>query len=262
MSRKSHPVVRKVFSDPYPFEIFSPSGSGPRPVIFQTPILGRFSLFEDLFFERRWARFFAEQGIDCVLIYRPIFEFDNRYGLDQIHDYLERSLKRNQAVLDHVFQEKLADPRQAGSYGISFGSMVNCIWASQEKRLGVNVFALAGGDFPEIFMESRDPLMASYREAALACSGNNPKLLRRDLQDLFLLDPLRKAPEDPDTTLLVLARFDRVVPYRCGLALREKLGNPRTITLPLGHYLSMFASPGLKWKVVRFFKEKFGISER
>ena len=75
------------------------------------------------------------------------------------------------------------------------------------------------------------------------------------------MDPLTAAGTAPDKTLMILARFDQVVPFRYGMALREKLGNPETFYLPLGHYLSMFVSPSLKWKVARFFKEKFNLRD-
>jgi hypothetical protein len=258
MSRKSHPLRHEFHSKPYPFEVFFPQQGAGQPVIFQTPILGQFSLFEDLFWEKRWARFFAEQGFVSVLIHRPIFAFDSGRGLEQIQEYLLNSLSRNQAVLEHCLKAGFGDPSRAASYGISFGSIVNCLWAAQEKRLGVNAYVLAGGNLPEIFMSSRDTLMMSYRRDALACCNNDPQQLKSSLQRLFIKDPLNEVRPSPDKTLLVLARFDRVVPFRYGMALREKMGNPETVYLPFGHYLSMFASPGLKWKVIRFFKEKLG----
>lgn len=257
MSPKSHPLEHKIFSEPFPYDLFLPREDKDRPVIFQTPILGRLSFFEDLFWERRWARFFAEQGFVSVLIHRPIFAFDSGRGLEQIQEYLMNSLKRNQAVLETVFKQGYGDPLRAGSYGISFGSIVNCLWASQESRLKSNVFALAGGNLPEIFMASKDPLMAGYRKDALACCGGDSEKLRASLKTLFSQDPLSCKPA-PDQTLMILARFDQVVPFRYGKALREKLGNPQTIHLLLDHYLSMFISPGLKWKIVNFFKEKLG----
>ena len=258
MSAKSHPVHHQTFSEPYPFEIFTPENKK-APLIFQTPILGRFIFFEDLFWERRWARFLAEQGFVSVLIHRPIFTFDSGRGLEQIQDYLATSVTRNQAVLERVFQENHGDSSRAGSYGISFGSIVNCLWAAQEKRLLVNAFALTGGNLPEIFMASQDPLMASYRRDALAYCGGDVPQLRENLKKLFKRDPLTAANNAPDKTLMILARFDQVVPFRYGMALREKLGNPKTLYLPFGHYLSMFVSPGLKWKVADFFKEKFNL---
>lgn len=261
MFRKSHSIDHKVFLEPYRFEIFTPQIEGPKPVIFQTPILGQLAFFEDLFWERRWTRFFAEQGFISVLIDRPIFEFHPDRGLEQIQEYLENSLKRNQAVLERVFHDKLGDPNHAGSYGISMGSIINCLWACQEKKLRVNAFSLPGANLPEIFMESRDSLMVDYRNAALACCGNDSEQLKENLKKLFTKDPLTLCTPAPDTTLLVLARKDCVVPFKNGMMLREKLGNPKTIYLPFGHYLSMFTTINLKWKVVRFFKEKFGLAD-
>ena len=88
MFSKSHPITVRFYKTPHPFEIYEPKGEGPFPVIFQTPILGRFALLSDLFFERRLARFFAEQGVACVLLHRPIFKFEANSGLEQIQVYL------------------------------------------------------------------------------------------------------------------------------------------------------------------------------
>lgn len=223
-----------------------------------TPILGRFALFEDLHWERDFARYFAKNGLAALLIDRPIFEFNPKQGLEQIRRYVEDSLKRNRAVLDHVLaQPHSFEKDQIGGFGMSFGAVITCLWAAQDKRLSANFLALGGGNLPEIFMSSQDPLMCQYRNAALAVCDNDHEKLRSSLRGIFTMDPLHAAGHlDPKRTLLILAILDRVVPYRYGKLLREKLGNPETIYLPLGHYFSMLTAPLIKPKAVKFFKEK------
>ncbi len=255
---KSHPITVRTFTQPYPFEIYTPEGPGPFPVIFQTPILGRFALLEDLFFERRFARFFASQGLICVLIDRPIFEFDSGRGLEQIPGHIEESMKRNQAVFECVLTEKTFDTQRMGTFGMSLGAIVNLLWAAREKRLNAHVFCTPGGNLPHIFMASLDPLMMSYRKAALNTCGGSKKKLLKSLLEIFTLDPLTAAAAiPPEQCLMVLGLFDLVVPYKYGKELRKKLGNPAAILLPLGHYFSILAAPIVKWLVVRFFKQKW-----
>lgn len=259
MFPKSHPITVHHFAKPYPFDIYRPQGKGPFPVIFQTPILGRFALLPDLFFERRFARFFAGQGVACVLIHRPIFEFDSAEGLHQIQKYIENSLKRNQAILDYALQDPHLDSKHIGTFGMSFGGIINCLWAALEPRLKAHVFAMTGGNLPEVFMRSRDPLMRSYQRSALKAAGSNPKVLKRHLKTLFTLDPFSAAAViPPKNALLILGLFDRVVPFAFGNKLRKKMKYPKTIILPLGHYFSILAAPIIKWIVVNFFKQKYG----
>lgn len=258
MSSKSHPVVHKMFSEPFRFEIFYPETPLPLPVVFQTPILGRFAFLEDLFFERRFSRFFAAQGFFSVLIDRPIFDFDPNSGLEQIQRYLENSLQRNQAVLETIRHFKQADTSKMASFGMSFGAIINFLWASEEKRLKANAFALAGGNLPEIFLASQDPLMKSYRKAALDFCKGDANALQSSLQKIFTRDPLQAASKlNSEKNLLILAKYDRVVPYANGLALAEKFP-ASVVTLPFGHYLSVLAAPILKWKISAFLKEKLG----
>lgn len=259
MFPKSHPITVRAFQKPYPFEIYAPEGKGPFPVIFQTPILGRFVLLDDLFFERRFARFFAVQGIACVLIHRPIFEFNTREGLEQIQQYLENSLKRNQSILEYVLQDPRLDHGNLGTFGMSFGGIINCLWAALEPRFKAHVFALAGGNLPEIFIRSRDPLMRSYQRSALAAAGFNHKTLKRHLKHLFTRDPFTAASLIPShSVFLILGLLDRVVPFHFGNKLRKRLKHPKTLYLPLGHYFSILTVPIVKWLVVNFFKKKYG----
>jgi pimeloyl-ACP methyl ester carboxylesterase len=246
------------FREPYPFEMFLPEGPGPFPVIFQTPILGRFSLFEDLFFERRFCHFFAKQGFASILIHRPIFEYDPLRGLEQIQAYLESSLERNQKVFEAITKNPNLDLKRAGCFGMSFGAIISLLWATRNPQLAVNVLALAGGNLTEIFMTSRDPLMKSYREAALRACGKTPEVLRDRLRKLFILDPLDHIAQiQGDKTLLILALFDCVVPYRYGRQLHEKNPSLQVLKLPLGHYFSLLSVPVLKWKVAEFFRKNF-----
>jgi len=250
-------VQKRVFDLPSHFELYLPQEPGPSPLICITPILGRLVLFQDLFLERRFACFFANHGFAAVLIDRPIFGFNSNLGLGQIHDYLEESVMRNKAVLDYLLTQKEIDPTKIATFGMSFGAVVNSLWAASDTRPKAHVFALAGGNLPEIFLSSRDPLMRSFFRAALASVGFDKKVLMASLEKIFQTDPLTAAPFiTKENVLLCLALFDRVVPLRYGLAFRRVLGTPKTIFIPLGHYLSVLAVPLLKWNVLAFFKKK------
>lgn len=244
-------------NEPFRHELYLPEGPGPFPLLCLTPLLGQLAFLEDLFLEWRFARFFAAHGFAAALIHRPLFEFDPSRGLEQIQDYLDQSIARNRGVLDSLLSRKEIDTEKIGTYGISFGAVVNSLWAAADPRLKAHVFALGGGNLPEIFVTSRDPLMQSYLKAVLKKTGVEKKDLKILLQGVFHLDPLEAARSIPrEKVCLHLAIFDRVIRFRYGLAFRRALGNPETVFIPLGHYSSLLAVPFLKWQVLDFFWRK------
>ncbi len=250
-------IQRIKFNEPSPFELFLPPRRGPLPLICLTPILGRLQWMEDLFFEKRFARFFASQGFACALIDRPLFEFVPHRGLEQIQDYLEESVARNKKVLDLLLAKKEIDPQRVGSFGISFGAIVNSLWAGADSRLKAHVFALAGGNLPAILVSSRDPLMRSYIQSILKGTGILKENLKDHLVKAITIDPLRAARSiSKESVFLLLGIFDRVIRFRYGWAFREALGKPKTRFLPLGHYGSLLAVPMIQGEVLEFFKKK------
>ncbi len=249
------------FDTPSPMDLFLPEGTGPFGLICMTPILGRLLFLQDLFIEMRLARFFASQGFACALIDRPIFEFTPSKGLEQIQDYLATAASRNQAALDALLNFKEIDPARTASFGISFGAIVNLLWAAREPRLACHVFALGGVQLAEIFVTSRDPLMKSYQTAAFKQTGLSGQALGAALKNIFCPDPLELCPKiRSESVLMVLARFDHVVRYSYQQDLWEALGRPEKILLPLGHYTSLAALPFLKFRAAAFFKRKFSMT--
>lgn len=258
-----HYILRR-YETPHSFDLYLPRPQtmpkGKPPLICITPLLGRIFFLEDLAVERWFAGYFTRHGLAVALIHRPIFEFAPARGLEQIQDYLTQSISRAAKILDALENHPELDTQKIGTFGISFGAIVNLLWAASDPRLKAHVFALGGGNLPEIFIRSRDPLMRSYQRAALEATGGSVETLKLHLQKVFTRDPLEACASLPkENILLVLALFDRVIPIRYGLALRQKLGNPETIFLPLGHYSSILAAPILRGKILRFFQVRFGI---
>ena len=246
--------------EPSPYELYLPEGAGPFPLICLTPILGRLVFLKDLFFEKRFAQFFASRGFAAALIDRPIFEFNPYQGLRQIQNYLEESVQRNKKVLDVLVHRIDIDPEKIGSFGMSFGAVVNSLWAAMDPRLRAHVLALAGGNIPEIILTSRDPLMRNYLKAIIE-SRDGTEDLEIDLQNSILWDPLNVCPSiSRENIFLLLGIFDRVIRFRYGLDLWKAMGKPKTYFLPLGHYGTILAVPFLKGRVLKFFRQKLRVS--
>lgn len=238
--------------------LYLPEGSGPFPLICQTPLLGRLLFLDDLFFEKKIAAYFARNGFACAILNRPIFEYNPKLDLGQLPLYVEASIQRNEKALTEFLKNPKIDSNRVGTFGMSFGSIINALWAARDSRLKAHVFALSGADIGEIFMTSQDPLMRTYYKDAVRYSGLAGTELLEKLRLLFKQDPLHFTGEvSAESSLLILALFDRVVKFSAGLKFKKALGNPKTIYLPLGHYTSILAIPFLRAASVRFFNKKF-----
>ncbi|MDP3920245.1 MAG: hypothetical protein Q8R76_05515 [Candidatus Omnitrophota bacterium] len=251
-------MVRKEFSEsPYAFETYWPEGPGPFPLLFITPLLGRLALFEDLHFERQFAKFYARRGFAAALVDRPFFSYDLGRGLEQVADYVTQAVERNKAVLDTLIDHPLVHPKKVATLGISFGGIINCLWAAEDPRIKCHIFALVGGNLPKIFMTSMDPLMRSYLKSTQDATGLTGNDLLSALKKIFHKDPLQAAKHvQSDQVLMILALWDWVVRPVYGRSLRQALGCPKTIYLPLGHYLSVLAAPLLTYAALRFLKKR------
>lgn len=243
------------------FELYLPEKPGRHPLICITPLLGRLFFLNDLILERHFARFFRKNGFAAAVACRPIFEFNPERGLEQIQHYLDLCVMRNKWILDELIQREEIDPERVGTYGASFGAVVNSLWAAEDPRLKAHLFALGGGNLPEIVMTSRDPLMLSYVKAMKKKTGLEGEALLGAIKKVLFRDPLEAARKIPrESVCLHLALFDRVVRTRYAFAFRKALGNPETVFIPLGHYSSILSIPFLQSQVLRFFRRRFGLS--
>lgn len=251
-------IKHRIFHEPHPFELFSPALSPESALIVMTPLLGRLVFLDDLQLERFFARRLASAGFHTALIHRPFFSYLPERGLEQIADYMEDAVSRNEAIYQSLLKTGSFSPERTGTFGISFGAIVNALWAGRQKQLSAHVFALAGGNLPEIFVTSRDPLMRQYLKETCRLSGKDPGTLRRELKEVFRFDPLDAAAAvDRKSVLMVIALLDRIVRTRFGLALRKALGNPETVFLPFGHVFSILAAPLLLNRALNFYHRRF-----
>ena len=73
-------------------------------------------------------------------------------------------------------------------------------------------------------------------------------------------EPGRFAPGiSNDRVLLILGSLDDKVPYATGLELRDRLGEPETIVIPLGHYTGIIAAPFAAGDMFEYFRRRFGM---
>ena len=76
-------------------------------------------------------------------------------------------------------------------------------------------------------------------------------------RELASVDPIAYAKAlDPNRTLLVHARFDRVVPFANGQRLYEAMGRPRRLVTLTGHYSAVMVLPVILAEVEAHFSRE------
>lgn len=225
-----------------------PATAGPHAVIVLLPVSGGHYEIERLF-----ARYFAEHGFAALVVRRDESYSDD--GLIQAVDpILRRSVVDGRRVVDWIDTRPEFAPGQVGLFGISLGGIEASVLAALEPRFKAAVVGLAGGDLPGILVRSNHSGLSRDRREWLAATGRDLRGAESFLRENLQHEPLRYAAYgDPARMLLILARFDRAVPFANGLKLRAALGHPPAIILPTGHYTAALAIPWLRPVVRDFF---------
>lgn len=244
-----------------PYELFLPArASAPYPLVLILPVLGRILFLPDLWIEKGIARFFARNGFAAAVIRRDFFCFQPGQGIEQVGQYLAEAVKRARESLDTLLQRPDIHGGTVVSLGISFGGLINVLLAASEPRIKACVFALAGGNVPEIITTSRDPLVSAYRRDILKGLKLDSERFTKNLRASLREEPLDAAQAIPaEKTLMIISKLDRVVFPRYALALWEALHKPETIFLPVGHYFAILLIPYLQRKALEFFRKKLGV---
>ena len=227
--------------------------TGRRPAVVVSPILGSETAFVEDFAER-----FAREGWHALAVYRPEPAYDPAQPLAQVEERLQASVSGQVQALDWLLSCPDVDPRRIASFGISAGGIQGAMVAGADPRYVGHVIALAGGPLADVFVDTDEERLARLVREAERREGVDREVLRERLRAVIRTDPVLLGRHvAPERVLLVLARFDRAVPYRHGRRLEEALGRPETVVLPLGHYSSVLAMPFVKSRVLGFLHERF-----
>ena len=232
---------------------YAPATNEPSPLILISPIRG-----SDTFVVDGVARMFAEHGYHAAIVKRFRYGFDPVGPLTQVEDFLRTAIVRQRQALDWLLNQPGVDGSRVGTFGISYGAIVNASLAAIDPRVKINVIDLAGGPLAGVMRSSDEhSLRRDWRQ-----SRRSHELTNRQLYDAFekvvLTDPVKLAPYvERDNVLMLIARFDHSVPTKYQMNLWEALGKPRADFVPLGHYTSILALPAHRLTTMRFFTDRF-----
>src|SRR6266498_348071 len=231
------------------YELRSPEKS---PVVLVLPMSGGgYSI------ERHFAHYFASRGYAAVIVHRDQIPKDQQL-LENLNPMMHRMVLDHKRVIDWLETQPKIDASKVGIFGISRGGIKGAILTPLDSRIQAAIIGLAGGDVPYILVHSTEPGLVRRRDEYLKENNLTPAEAEVKLRHMITRDPLVYAPYvDPTKVLLVIARYDTVVPTKKGLLLKRKMGNPETIMIPSGHYTAALSIPYIKSRAFDFFEKHF-----
>jgi hypothetical protein len=232
---------------------YAPVAPGLHPLILVSPIRGSNTLVVD-----GCARIFANQGWHAAIVKRLRDKFNPEGPVSQVEDYLRTAVIRQRQALDWLLTRPGVDANRVGSFGISYGAIINAMLAAVEPRIKVSVIDLAGGPLPGVMKTSDERSLRRDWDRSRHSHDLTNKEFYHALQEVVRTDPVKLAPYvDRDSVLMLIARFDRSVPTQYQLKLWRALGKPKADFVPLGHYTSILALPAHRETLMNFFSAHF-----
>lgn len=197
-------------------------------LILVFPVLGGKNIIADYF-----AEYFAKQGYDTAIINRNN-EFKDPKKFPELERIFADNIKRDRIALD--FFENEYQKKNFGSFGISRGAINVALTAGVDPRLKYNVLAMGGSDLTKVFQNSNQNGIKKYLSKVKAEYKINDQEIFDRIEKNIKTDPKYLAQYmDAKNTLMVLAVFDKAVPFKYGEQLREQIGRPDTVYVSSGH---------------------------
>lgn len=253
IERIEFPSALNVFgTENIKFNYYMQKKPGKFPTVLFLPIAGGID-----FSVKSCAHYFASNGFNCAIVQNRKFSLKDITSAEEVENFFRQTVLDNRQVLDYLVKRQEVDENRLGCIGLSLGGIKASLISGVDKRLKCCILCLAGGSVADIALLSEEEDIRDYiRE--LMKRGINPENIYIELSEKVETDPLRLAEYiDARNVLMYIARFDRVVPRKCGDRLWEAVGKPEMIYLFSGHYSSFLYLPFVEFESLNFFKKKF-----
>ncbi|MGA1867777.1 MAG: alpha/beta hydrolase [bacterium] len=228
------------------------TGHHATPVIIVLPILGGSNNIS-----KNFASYFAHEGYAAVIVNRQK-EYTNLRDINKIDMTLCQMVFDCKQAIDWIETQDDLDTNSIGLFGVSMGGIKGSLVSALDDRIKASVFALTAGDIPYILTHSSEKGIKRRRKEIMKEKKLTRTGLYNELTEKISCDPLQYAEYiDARSVLMVLALFDRIVPYAKGKELRKKMGKPETIYLFCGHLTAFPFIYYIKKKSLQFFKKHF-----
>lgn len=207
--------------------------------------------------EHHVARYFARHDFAAIVIRRPGSDRSLTTG-EQVNVLLRRSIQNDVRVVDWVATRPEFDAQRLGVFAISLGAIQGATFAAVDSRVRAAALGLVGGDVADILAHTRKGDYVKRRDALLRTQHLTLAELQQQFADAIQCDPIYFAPyAEREKFMLVLAVFDHVVPFQNGWELRQKMGKPETILLPVGHLTALLYLPYMECQALDFYRRCF-----
>ena len=219
------------------------------PVIFITPGMGGGEVVNNIL-----AQGCVDNDLAAIVLDQPSF-LDPENNGQELELIFEQATRNSRAIIDWIYSQPNLDHSRIGSIGYSMGAIRNMILAAVEPRVKSHVFIMGGGNLPEIILESLET--QNYVWQRKKKEHLDDSQLINDLENI-ILDPADLAPYiNARDVLMVISRFDAIVPTKRQEEIRNLMGGPRTIYIPTGHTTGAITIYYLRKKMVEFYKQEF-----
>ncbi|MBI4430809.1 MAG: acetylxylan esterase [Candidatus Omnitrophica bacterium] len=223
------------------------------PLIILSPILGGSNDVAEIF-----AAFFARNGFHAAILHREKLMVDRTQDLDQMEKYLRRAVMRARQGVDWLLEQPSVDGNRVGTFGISFGGIINTFLAALDKRLKYHVIAMAGGNLAHVIVECPEKSIRPHIEWYMKEYGLTKDELQSALHKQLRTDTLAFAKAiDPANVLMFIGIFDHVIKRELSRNLWKAMGTPEAVFFPFGHYSSAVVMPYIGYKSLKFFRHHF-----
>lgn len=224
------------------------------PTVLILPIAGGAD-----FSVKSFARYFAWHKFNCAIVHNRKVNVSDANSAEDVENYFRQTVLDNRQVLNFLIEREEVDKDRLGCLGLSLGGIKASMVAGVDERIKCSVFGLAGGSIADIALNSDEKAIKAYIEEIIKMDLS-PEEIHTELSQKVKTDPIKLAGYiDARDVLLFIARFDKVVPRKCGDRLYNSIGKPEVIYFFSGHYTSFLYLPYAEVKSLSFFKKKFSM---
>ncbi|NQZ69584.1 MAG: dienelactone hydrolase family protein [Lentisphaeria bacterium] len=252
--------VKNIFEPAKPHRIdiehYQPSGIKKAPVVIVMPILGG-----SYHIARHFAKYFAKHGFAAVFVHRQK-KYRRIERFEKLDLSLEQMIIDHKQVIDWVMQQDEFEHDKIAAFGFSMGGIKCALLSAMDTRIKASIIGMAGANIPEILYKSKAPAIKKQRIKFLKRYELSKADYLDRLKESIHCDPLNYAKYiSAENTLMILAKYDRYVPYKNGVLLRSLIGEPETIYLYSGHLSAALSIPYIQRQSVDFLKRKLMLSQ-
>ena len=225
----------------------------PRPLIILIP-----SIMEVTPLEKLVARGLIRRGFNVFLLTLNQKPIDKNRKTSEVFSAAKSIITGIRRSIDFAENRPEIDATKIGTWGNSFGGILNSLVGGIDLRIKALYISVAGGRFVDTLTRSKSELAAPYREFRMKKEGLDRKGFREKLMSVVKVDPLdlthRRSREDIFMNLDVK---DDIVATDNQLELWEAYGKPNCRIFTDEHFYAVIRANAFHFQdYFRFFEEK------